>query len=339
MHKQKRKKRIWKIVILILAFFLIMIIGGYVSVHLYSVKNAVRYDEPDKMVAIARSLYQKERYAEALEQLAYYCQYYAQDDAVDLYLELGKWYQENGDPKKSDYAYNHALAIICPDLKRTMENEINGSRFRFRLEPIIGLTKNVHLMINGTYLTPPRKSVRGRISGSGNLVKQEDYRTTNWFPISGDMHTLLLTGEFNCAVWEFQNEKGHSTVVETGEIDLMCRTYVTVEIPENTVKCRVTYRQPVNGEYTEGYASVYCIDLPDLSGADDYAEISLPDLKENQFILYADGIWTLWERNMLVKQLDLPAVAYEKTQNISVLGDVCGDISITMEAAEDGNIP
>lgn len=332
MHGKHRKRRKRIILFAILGFFIIVVTGSVLSVQLHRRKNAVLYDEPEKMVVTAQRLYKQGRLDQAVEQLAYYCQYYAQGDAADCFLELGDWYTQKGEPENASYSYNRAMAIQYPNLKRTTVADTGGASFRLRIEPLIGFTKKVYILANAENMISMSKSVRGIISPSGKLKESLDYRTSNWFPIPENMHTLLLTGEFNCAIWEFQNKAGYYSVVETGEIDLHCRSYVTVKVPEDTIKCRVTYRQSENGEYIEGKAYVFCADpMLGYSGSDNLL-INLPDLQKDQFLLYGDEIWTLWQNNRLLSRLDLPVIPFDATQTVIFLGDICGDYSITIES-------
>lgn len=336
-RKHKRRRRNLRIILLILAFFFIVIAGSFLSLYLYSNRNAVQYDVPERMVSTAHKLYRKGRLTEAVEQLAYYCQYYAKEDASELFLELGDWYTEKGDAEKASYAYNRALAIEDLEVKRSSIIETKGIPFRFRMTPLIGFTRNVHLVTNGESLISTQRSVAGKISSSGNLVSVEDYRTSNWFWLSNNMHTLILTGEFNCAIWEFQNGFGRSTVIESSQIDLVGKSYVSVDIPADAVQCRVTYHQP-GDEYPHDNVSVYCGDQLYGLGGSYYSMISLPDLQENQSILYGDGIWTLWQDNQLLSTLELPEISYKDTKLISILSDVCGEFSVSLEPeVEAGN--
>ena len=142
-----------------------------------------------------------------------------------------------------EYSENDISEVDKTGILKTSSNSLS-----LRIEPSARYTKNMKLTISGENLTP-KESQSGMINGTSEKLKDDsNYLTTEWFSIESDKKYLLLTGNMNCAIWQFASSSGDiseytdkSDFRKTSNVRFANKSYSSVEIPKNAVKERVTY--------------------------------------------------------------------------------------------------
>ncbi|MBR5359906.1 MAG: hypothetical protein IK123_03355, partial [Lachnospiraceae bacterium] len=82
------------------------------------------------------------------------------------------------------------------------------------IEPVVGFTKNVSLTFKGEDITPEGYDV-GKVDGiRDNLKEDEGCRTTPWTEIDKSKGSIILTGDMNCAIWQFMDADGKIENIE-----------------------------------------------------------------------------------------------------------------------------
>lgn len=273
-----------------------------------------------------------------------------QTNNMDVFLLLGDCYFQLGQQQSAFEVYRQAAQLQIAAANELNENQKmlelgpDVSEISLRIEPAVRYTKNMTLSISGsTGNLVPEERVNGRINqAKEDLIEDDRCRTTAWFPVHSGMKHLLLTGNFNCAVWQFKDADGNIRLVENGLdylssdiVNFSSPSYDTVAIPEDAVRARAMYWDAGienaafdNDEIFIGYGR-----LPVGYTDTDTYTVEITDLYEGQYILYEQGEWKLWNGTswQALDWDDLPVYAGSL---VSIDGELCGKVTIAFQNSE-----
>lgn len=330
------KKRLLYAISIGVTALLIILAGIFVLFdNMYGVTNKI-----DNMVERAVSLYEEGKTDDAFYQLQIYCD--EKPDNTDGYLLMGDWYTEEKNTKKADEAYKKAAQNIEYSENDVSESDKMGilkassSSFSLKIEPSARYTKNMKLTFSGENLTPKEKET-GIINGtSTELTEDGNYMTTEWFSVDSEKKYLLLTGNMNCAIWQFATSSGDISVYtdesdfrKTSNVRFSNKSYSSVEIPKNAVKARVTYYNKKQKDLLKSNDNIFITYGNSLTGYTDISKVTLdiPDLNENQYITYNDGKWVYFD-GKTTSELDWDKLSVPQNALISIDGDLCGVVKV-----------
>lgn len=271
-------------------------------------------------------------------------------NAFDEAIQLAQWYEENGNTQAAISTYAEAMQML--DYK---ENQISAKNPSFavsetanlsiKIEAVVGFTKDVIISVSGENLTPAGSEV-GKVSGEATALRDDtNYKTTEWFTIDSSKESLLLTGGFNCAIWQFINAEGEIVTIEDNSIfnDMSAvainrKSYSTVNIPDGFTRCRVTYLDQNEQVELDDILIIYGDMMQGYTGEGSY-DIKVPDITDNQYILFENNIWNLYEDDSVKCELDLPKPdIYKNCTLFQMSGEICGVVTITTSADEIPNV-
>ncbi|MEE0265956.1 MAG: hypothetical protein UD936_10060 [Acutalibacteraceae bacterium] len=296
-----------------------------------------------KMVENAEKLHANGDFKNAFYQLQLYCQENSHDSKA--WMLLGDFSLEQSDAESAYAYYQKAAGLVqCDenqigeaDRIKTFKNfsAVNG----IRIYPAAKYTKGMKLSFSGENLTPV-ESVTGRpLGNSGEMDNDENYLTTEWFDVDDSRGSMYITGNINCAEWQFLDSNGYYTKYDDKgnyrqleSVSFSSKAYSSVKIPKNTVKARVTYYD--KSIYTNvvskdkifvGYGS----GLTGYTAAKSQS-FEIPDLSENQYVEYRGDEWIFFDGNDKTK-LDLEPVEASQVAIASVSGELCGMVDFNLE--------
>lgn len=323
----------------------IVSVGAICTAMIFDSYNSVTNDI-SKMIERAEMFRDKGENENAYYQLELYIQ--ATTDNYDACMMIADWYADDGNIKKSEEFYQKAVVgRNYNDNDLNINNKIKNfncavSKAKIEIKPAAKYTKDMKLIIYNENLAPS-ESVTGKISGTGKeLEENKKCRTTEWFDIDESGESLTMSGGFNCAIWQFCDSEGAITAyTDSGtfrsaeNVTFLNRSYSTAKIPKNSVKARVTYfdesiENPLesNDVLTITYGS-------SVSGYtySPYQEFELPDITENQSIVYADGKWILND-NGDESELELDKIKTSRIMRLGISGEICGYVTVTDDSEE-----
>lgn len=292
-----------------------------------------------RMMDNAQKLRAKGEDEKAMHQLYIYCD--RVPDNVDGFLLMGDWHMDDGNEPAAFRSYKSAAQNMeCGENEisewvKSREITIDVSEIVITIRPNAKFTRNMALTISGQNVTPTAFE-SGMVSGT-SLVLQEDpnYTTTEWFDIDCTQENLVLSGRFNCAIWQFVDKDGYVTQYtdpnsfkRVHSFQFAEQVYSSVTIPGEAVKARVTFWDASEGEVSNG-------DILITYGCDPvgYTDLptqiyQIPDLKEGEVILFQNGIWQHYDGETY-ETLDWEVPKLAKGSRISVDGELCGVVSVT----------
>lgn len=298
-------------------------------------------NNPDKMVENAKELYEKGDTQQAIYQLQIYCD--ERPYNTDGYLLLGDWYMQSQETEKAYDSYRNASLNFgnkenqLSEAQKILKLNQNSNNFSLKIYPNAKFTKNMTLNFSGENITP-QNFVSGAINGKAEDLKEdENFLTTEWFTIDSQQKHIFLTGNFNCAIWQFSDDKSNITAINDDSefrnatnIRFNNKSYSSVEIPENAVKARVTYFNKTNTDTLPSTEGIFVGYGQTLTG---YTHTTaktyeIPDLEENQYITYNSGKWEFFD-GANIQTLDWDKLTTEKEAFCSISGDLCGVVDIT----------
>ncbi len=330
----------------------VLICGGIVAFGIHKRSNSVTYDK-DRMLEYAEKFYAQGDLKKAVKQLEYYC--LDRDDVYDEEMKLAQWYTELGDEEKALKAYGEAVRMADYDDNNISVNNpfyhVGSDSVEFTIEPVVGFTKNVELVFKGENITSETYDV-GKVNGiRDELTDDQGCRTTQWVEVDKSKGSVVLTGDINCAIWQFMNadgeitntedlyiekddegepvnpdDKGMNVLCRQGSIEMKNRSYSVMEIPEDAVKCRVTYAdESIGGRKFSDSRGIVMFYGNILQGYSDSgaSACKLPDLSNGQTISYKDGKWELYVNGSYMQDLDIDAPAIYNGAGIFMQGDIC----------------
>jgi len=200
------------------------------------------------------------------------------------------------------------------------------------------LTLSDAVLMPGTYLN-------GRLDADGNYLEEEGSRTTDWFPVDPRGGSLLLTGNFNCAIFAFELSDGTISAFkddrsfnDTRVTRFNSQTFSTAAIPADARRCRVCYRQGTSDVALPGdRILLYYGAVPQgVGGSGGQTVLDIPDLGTGDRLEYADGVFTLI-RDGEGRRLDWTDEAVTGCAQLAVTGDTPGTVRVwTAPAANKG---
>ncbi len=330
-------KKVWLPVVIIIVGVMLI-----VSVFLFLGDNMkLVTDDTTKMIEQAEKLYKRGDIETAFYQLEIYCD--EKSDNTDGFTLLGDWYMELGDTNKACENYRTAaINMGFNEGQLTEAHKIdtlksNSDDITIKVYPNAKYTKNMTLTFSGENLTP-QKAVSGAVNGTASELKNDkNFLTTPWFTIDSAQKNILLTGNMNCAIWQFMDLDNHITNITDNSnfkkytnVRFYNKSYSTVEIPQDAVKARVTYFDKTITDTVQSGDEIYIGYGTALEGYTDTSAITfnIPDLSENQYILYSEGEWKLVEGEN-VQILDWGKLNLPKGTFYSIDGDLCGVVELT----------
>lgn len=341
-------------IVLITVLIGVLICVGIVVYGTHKKERSVTFKR-EEMLEHAHKFYMEGDVKKAVSQMEYYC--LNRDDVFDEEIELAGWYKELGDEVNSTKAYR--LAVEMADYS---DNDISvkepfyhvdSDKISFTIEPVVGFTKGMELIFKGEDITPEGYDT-GKVNGiRDELTDDKGCRTTPWMEVDKSKGSVILTGDMNCAIWQFMNANGEITNIEDlyyeeddeevtdeegenvlcsiGSIELTNRSYSKMEIPEDAVKCRVTYAdESIDGRSFSDNRGIIMFYGKMLQGYSDSGASScvLPDLTTGQSIVYDNGNWSLYVNGSYMQDLDIDPPAIYDGAGIFMQGEICGKVIV-----------
>lgn len=282
-------------------------------------------------------------WAGAIWHLRLYCQ--SEADDPDAYTLLGDSYLAHGQKELADAAYRQAARLQIPAANELNEQQRllalghEVDQMIVQIEPAVRYTRGMTISFFGsTENLAPAERIQGRVNRTKEaLISDPGCRTTAWFPVRTEMKHLFLTGNFNCAAWQFRDAEGNIQLVDhnldflaLATVRFSSPTYDTVEIPENAVSARVMYMDAShvnaamdNDEIIIGYGT-----LPVGRSDTETYTYEIPDLLEGQYIRYEQDEWTLWDGECL-KELDWISPEIHAGTLLAIDGELCGRVTVS----------
>lgn len=326
-----------KIVIGVISAVLLVAILGFV---LFFSTNKITSDV-NKMIDNAKNLYSEGDIENASYQMQLYCQ--ERPDDSEGWLILGDYCIENKDSEQALKYYKKAAQNTDCDENSLGESdkvktfEDFSSIESVKIYPAAKYTKDMTLVFSGENLTPA-KSENGKISGNDSeLLKDDNFLTTDWFTVDDSKKYVYITGNMNCAEWQFIDSNGYSTryVDESSfrvadDTKFSSKSYSCAEIPEGAQKARVTYYDKSKTDTISSDSSIFIGYGKMLTGFTSIKKQSfdIPDLSENQYIEYKDGKWTLFDGEK-TNDLGWDKLTCFSYATVSIDGTLCGNTEIT----------
>ena len=320
------------IVLMIAMFFLI-----------YCVSASKITSNTSEMVANAQKLAEEGDYDNAYYQLQLYCQ--ENSDDSEAWILLGDLCMEQGNTDLAYTYYQKAAKLNdCgenqlgeADKVKTFEDF--SSIESIKIYPSAKYTKGMTLSFSGENLTP-KETFSGKPSNNTEeLDNDENYLTTDWFTVDDGKGSVYITGNINCAEWQFIDSDGYysrdidSTVFKNTEsVAFSSKPYSSVDIPKNAIKARVTYYNKAVDTNVKSDDKIFIGYGNKLTGYtySSSQNFEIPDLKDNQYVEYNDGKWTYFDGNE-IKNLDLEAITSANTATITLGGELCGTVDVTLK--------
>lgn len=325
---------------IVFAVIFAILLAAFLGIVLFFSTSKITSDV-NKMIDNAKKLYADGDIENANYQMQLYCQ--ERPDDNNGWLLLADYCMENKDSEQAYTYYKRAAQnIVCDensigesDKVKTFENF--SSIESVKIYPSAKHTKDMTLVFSGENLTP-QNSEKGKINGNNTDLEQDDnYLTTDWFTVDDSKKYVYITGNFNCAEWQFIDNNGYYTKYEdnsdfriSDKVDFSSKSYSYAEIPQGAQKARVTYyNKSITGNVNSD-STIYVGYGKELSGFTSIKTQSfdIPDLSENQYIEYKDGKWTLFDGEN-AKDLGWDKLICFSYATVSIDGTLCGTMEIT----------
>ena len=297
----------------------------------------------NEMVANAEKLAQEGDYDTAYYQLQLYCQ--ENSDDSEAWILIADLCKEKGDTDLAYSYYQKAAKLTgCSgtqlgesDKVKTFDNF--SSIESIKIYPSAKSTQDMTLSVSGENLTP-QQSFAGKPDNNGaELDGDENYLTTDWFTVDDSKKSVYITGNINYAQWQFMDADGYYTsYIDDGDfknsesVAFSSRPYSYAEIPQNSVKARVTYYNKsveTNVKSDDKIVIGYGNTLTGYTYSKSQ-NFDIPDLKENQYIEYKDDKWTFFDGNETT-DLDWEKLSSANVVTISINGTLCGTVDVKVK--------
>ncbi len=329
------------------AIFAVLIIVAIISVVYMNNRYKV-VEDVSKLKTQAEQLYASGDVSSAIFKLQAYCNNVVTD--VDAKTTLGDWYFETGDKAKAYTMYYEAAKSKKHQEEKVATLSVRNTKeiltqpltnIVLEITPDVRYTKDMTLTVTAHNLVP-EQMYYGKITDMQvTLSEEENYRTTDWFPVDPEGEYLTMSGGFNCAIWQFRDETGEvSAVAESTNKYRTKDSYQTniyqmarVVIPDDAVYCRVTYLdenlKEVTSSVDEQLTIVYGR-LPGESVATNTHRYEIPDLSEGEKIVLENGQWKMItkEGETLLSEWVVPTI--EKGSFLSIDGTLPGKVSFDL---------
>ncbi|MDO5702304.1 MAG: hypothetical protein Q4G47_03005, partial [Lachnospiraceae bacterium] len=222
--------------------------------------------------------------------------------------------------------------ILSPDIRGAV---LTGDAASISIRPSGSLEADMELTFSGENITPEGRTAGGLLT-DGTWSDSPDLLTTSWFPVAAAKKSLYIIGGLNCAVWEFEDASGARTVIpddgdfmDMESVDTAKRSWSAAGIPEDAVRCRVTYRD----ESLEHTAKDTGIMIAYGSIPDGYTDaprvtVHVPGLRADQTLTCDGNEWTLWDGEKAISHPDLPSVPLSMGTVVTMDGDSPGELYV-----------
>ncbi len=343
-------------IVLITVLIGVLVCVGIVVYGTHKKGKSVTFNR-DEMLEHAHKFYEEGDIKKAVTQMEYYC--LNRDDVFEEEIELAGWYKELGDEVNAIKTYKLAVGMADYAENEISANEpfyhVGSDSVSFTIEPVVGFTQGMELIFKGEDITPEGYDT-GKVNGiRDELTDDKGCRTTPWTEVDKSKGKVIITGDMNCAVWQFMNaggeitnvedlyydedadeeeptqEEGENVLCRLGSIELNNRSYSIMDIPEGAVKCRVTYAdESIDSRTFSDNKGIMMFYGNMLQGYSDSGASSckLPDLTSGQTIKYDDGKWELYVNGTYMQDLDIVPPAIYDGAGIFMQGDVCGKVIV-----------
>lgn len=326
------------------AIVVLLVIGVIISVFYMNNRYTVVKDT-SKLKEQAMALYESGDVSSAIFKLQAYCNHVVTD--IEAKTTLGDWYYETGDENTAYTMYYQAAkskmhqdeTITALSVRNT--KEIVTQPFTdivVEITPDVRYTKDMTLTITSHNLVS-KESYTGKIVDMQlTLSEEENYLTTDWFPVDPEGEYLTMSGGFNCAVWQFRDGTGEiCAFVESPNAYRRTDSYQTnvyqmarVVIPDEAVFARVTYFDESISDITasvEEQLTIVYGRLPGESVAANTNHYNIPDLKEGEKIVFKNNEWKMVSENGETPLSDWVIPTIEKGSYFSIDGTLPGKVS------------
>lgn len=329
---------------IVAAAIALLMIAAALSVGVMNRKYNIVTD-PSDVKKKAEELYAAGELREAVSVLDAYCTKVVTD--TDAATSLGDWYMELGNEEEALRAYYRAAmnkkTVPGDILPLTVKNmkmiaALPVTKWHLEITPDVRMTKNMTLTVTNANLFDGEPE-EGRIEKTAaELTDETRYLTTRWFDVTHEGGYLTLSGGFNCASWQFMNGDGeiiyYAESKNTYRNDLRTDSsnyqLARVEIPEEAVKCRLTYFDRQRTSAAEDETVVICYGrLPAAGKKADSKTYAVPDLTEGEKIVMEDGKWRFIDKDKSSRLLDWEAPPLERGSYITMDGALPGRVDFT----------
>ena len=320
---------------------IILLIAVFVLIHYFSSSDIT--NDVSKMTANAEKLYNEGKIDRAYYQMLLYTQ--ENPDDKNGWLILGDYAMAQNNSDEAFDSYRKAAA--CDECNDTQLGERDKNKYFERFSSVESIkistsakqTKDMTLTFTSDNLTPA-KSEKGQIvTNEMELSNDENYLTTEWISIDESKNYIYITGNINCAQWQFVDENGsyykyidEADFKNTETHGFESKTFSAAKIPEGAIKARVTYYDKNIKTNVKADDKIFVGYGSGLNGYSNFKSqtFNIPDLNENQYIEYKNKKWYLVDGDKQ-SELDLPAVTAKGNATVNLSGQLCGIVDLNLK--------
>ena len=320
---------------------IILLIAVFVLIHYFSSSDIT--NDVSKMTANAEKLYSEGKIDRAYYQMLLYTQ--ENPDDKNGWLILGDYAMAQNNSDEAFDSYRKAAA--CDECNDTQLGERDKNKYFERFSSVESIkistsakqTKDMTLTFTSDNLTPA-KSEKGQIvTNEMELSNDENYLTTEWISIDESKNYIYITGNINCAQWQFVDESGsyykyidEADFKNTETHGFESKTFSAAKIPEGAIKARVTYYDKNIKTNVKADDKIFVGYGSGLNGYSNFKSqtFNIPDLNENQYIEYKNKKWYLVDGDKQ-SELDLPAVTAKGNATVNLSGQLCGIVDLNLK--------
>ena len=320
---------------------IILLIAVFVLIHYFSSSDIT--NDVSKMTANAEKLYSEGKIDRAYYQMLLYTQ--ENPDDKNGWLTLGDYAMAQNNSDEAFDSYRKAAA--CDECNDTQLGERDKNKYFERFSSVESIkistsakqTKDMTLTFTSDNLTPA-KSEKGQIvTNEMELSNDENYLTTEWISIDESKNYIYITGNINCAQWQFVDENGsyykyidEADFKNTETHGFESKTFSAAKIPEGAIKARVTYYDKNIKTNVKADDKIFVGYGSGLNGYSNFKSqtFNIPDLNENQYIEYKNKKWYLVDGDKQ-SELDLPAVTAKGNATVNLSGQLCGIVDLNLK--------
>lgn len=332
-----------KIILAMTAIILLISVFGLIYIF---TSSEITHDV-NKMITNAKKLYNNGEFDKAYYQMLVYTQENPNDK--EGWIILGDYALEKDDSEQAFECYRKASA--CEECNKNQLGESDKQKYFERFSSIEAVeiypsakqTKDMTLTFTSDNLTPAKSVVGQIVTNEMTLSDNEDYLTTEWFPVDESKNYVYITGNINCAQWQFIDDTG-SYYKHIDESDFKNarfhgfenKTHSTAKIPEGAVSARVTYYDKSITTNVQADDKIYIGYGKALTGYSNFTTqtFNIPDLTENQYIEYKESKWYLIDGNNKT-ELNLPAISAKVNATVSISGSLCGMVNLNFKPMDE----
>ncbi len=321
------------------AIILLAVVFGLI--YIFSSSDIIH--DVNRMKANAEMLYNEGKFDRAYYQMLIYTQEIPDDK--EGWIILGNYALARNDSEEALDCYRKASA--CEPCGENQLGESDKNKYfkdfssieSIKIYPSAKYTQDMVLSFTSDNLTPA-KSVEGQIiTNNMELSDDKNYLTTEWFPVDDSKEYVYITGNINCAEWQFIDSDGsYHKVLDESDFKnkkfhgFEYKTLSTAKIPEDAVKARVTYYDKSISTNVKSDDKIYVGYGKGITGYTSFKPqiFEIPDLNENQYVEYKNKKWYLVDGDNQ-SELDLPAISAKINATVDIKGSLCGMVDIKLK--------